>query len=138
MKVELVVDPTASAASFADRVGYVNFIEVRYDHLLIIYPRSAPKQVQTTRSSTNSKPKSATKNTSTVQRGTKAKRGRGGRTGNPRGKKPTAEELDADMADYFVGGSSGAATTAAVPLSTITGATNGDVGMDDDVLVSSS
>lgn len=39
------------------------------------------------------------------------------------------------MADYFVGGTS--ATTAAVPSTAAAGATNGDVGMDDDVLVSS-
>ncbi|KAL0638352.1 RNA-binding RNA annealing protein [Maublancomyces gigas] len=116
MKVELVVDPTAPA-SFADRVG-------------------APKQIQSTRPAANNKPKPATKNTTTAPRGTKAKRGRGGgRSGNPRGKKPTAEELDADMADYFVGGTS-ATTSAALPTAA-TGTANGDVGMDDDVLVSS-
>ncbi|KAH8154747.1 uncharacterized protein LAJ45_01278 [Morchella importuna] len=70
-------------------------------------------------------------------RGAKGRRGgrdaRGGRSGNPSRKKPTAEELDADMADYFVGGTSGAATAGgAAP--TAVGASNGDVGMDDDVL----
>lgn len=134
MKVELVVDPTAPA-SFADRVGYVNSSNVQCDDLLISYFYSAPKQIQAARPTTN-KPKPATKNSTTTvpPRGTKGKRGRGGRAGNPRGKKPTAEELDADMADYFVGGTS--ATTSAAPPTATTGATNGDVGMDDDVLVS--
>lgn len=129
-----MVDPTAPA-SFADRVGYIYSSDVWYDDLLTFHFHSTPKQIQAARPAANNKPKPATKNTSTVPRGTKSKRGRGGRAGNPRGKKPTAEELDADMADYFVGGTS--ATTAAAPLTSATGATNGDVGMDDDVLVSS-
>ncbi|RPB09111.1 RNA-binding domain-containing protein [Morchella conica CCBAS932] len=118
MKVELVVDPTAPA-SFADRIG-------------------APKQVPVARNSTANKPKPVTKNMGTsAARGAKGRRGgrdaRGGRSGNPSRKKPTAEELDADMADYFVGGTSGAATAGgAAP--TAVGASNGDVGMDDDVL----
>lgn len=42
------------------------------------------------------------------------------------------------MADYFVSGNSGAATVGTTaPTAATAGATNGDVGMDDDVLVSS-
>jgi len=114
MKVELVVDPTVPT-SFADRIG-------------------APKQINAARPAANNKPKPVTKNT--TPRGAKGRRGgRNSRTGNPRGKKPTAEELDADMADYFVSGNSGAATiNTTAPTAVTTSVTNGDVGMDDDVL----
>jgi len=116
MKVELVVDPTVPT-SFADRIG-------------------APKPINAARPVANNKPKPVTKNTSTAPRGAKGRRGgRGSRTSNPRGKKLTAEELDADMADYFVSGNSGAATVnATAPTAVTASAANGDVGMDDDVL----
>lgn len=40
------------------------------------------------------------------------------------------------MADYFVGGTSAVATAGAAAPTTVTaGTTNGDVGMEDDVLV---
>jgi len=90
IQVEIVIDPT-KPATFADRIGGVK-------------PTTAP------RSAAASKPKAVTAaNTgNNATRGRNAKRGgRGGRGGaaakasNPKKTTKTAEELDADMADYF-------------------------------------
>ena len=63
----------------------------------------------------------------------KAARGRGGKSGRAgRPKKKTAEELDAEMMDYF-GGDSGATNGAVQPAAAA--ATNGgDTGMVDEVM----
>jgi THO complex subunit 4 len=109
MKVELVVDPNAPSSNFADRIG-------------------APKPLPGAKT-VNNKPKPAT---SKPARAGKSRRG-GGRAGAGRPgreKKKTADELDADMADYFDGGNTGN-----TPANNTTQATNGgDIGMDDDVL----
>jgi len=112
MKVELVVDPNAPSSNFADRIG-------------------APKPLPVAKTVNSNKPKPVT--STKAVRGSKSRRGRGGRSGSGSGreKRKTADELDAEMADYFDGGNTqtGAATTTGAP------ATNGgDIGMDDDVL----
>lgn len=98
----------------------------------LIFCSSAPKPLPAAKTTNSNKPKPAT--STKAVRGPKPRRGRGGRSGSGSGreKKKTADELDAEMADYFDGGNTqtGAATTTGAP------ATNGgDIGMDDDVLV---
>jgi len=77
-------------------------------------------------------------------KGAGRKRGeRGGRgTGRvARGKPKSAEELDAEMADYWGGGENGPANGGDAPMANggavqpAVAATNGDTGMDDDVIV---
>ncbi|KAF1946087.1 hypothetical protein EJ02DRAFT_336885 [Clathrospora elynae] len=58
-------------------------------------------------------------------------RGRGGR--EPRPKKKTVEELDAEMADYFPG-ASGEASTAAIVADIAPATGGGDTAMDDEML----
>ena len=83
------------------------------------------------------KPKSAAKDkpktngTAITNGANKGKSTRAKKPGrNNRPKKKTAEELDAEMQDYF-GGDSGAATTTAQPAAAVAG---GDTGMVDEVL----
>ncbi|KAB5586065.1 hypothetical protein GE09DRAFT_51674 [Coniochaeta sp. 2T2.1] len=93
-----------------------------------------------------SQPKAQPKSAATVKHGAGANTASGAKTGatakNSRNKprrarsgrptKKTAEELDSEMADYFVAGSNenGAAAPAAAPAA----ATSGDAPMDDDIL----
>jgi len=114
MKVELVVDPNAPA-SFADRVG-------------------APKQAPAAKAAAT-KPKPVAAKPARGRGRGRARGGRGG-SGVARSKPKTAEELDQEMSDYFVGGTTNAAS-ATVPAAngSATATTNGgDVGMDDNVL----
>lgn len=92
-------------------------------------------------------PKSAT---ATTTNGVKSGRGRGqartrgGRGGrNGRGKPKTADELDAEMMDYFdasatgaAGGDSSNAAPAANESVAPAAANGGDTGMDDEIMVS--
>ncbi len=66
----------------------------------------------------------------------RARGGRGG-SGVARSKPKTAEELDQEMSDYFVGGTTNAASaTAPAANGNATATANGgDIGMDDNVLV---
>lgn len=65
-------------------------------------------------------------------RGQTRGRGRGGRTARePRPKKKTVEELDAEMADYFPGGETNNAVAGADVAQTTAG---GDTAMDDEML----
>lgn len=114
MKVELVVDPNAPSSNFADRIG-------------------APKPLPGAKTVNNNKPKPAT---SKPTRGAKSRRG-GGRTGAGRPgreKRKTADELDADMADYFDGGNSGNTPANNATTQAAQATNGGDIGMDDDVL----
>lgn len=70
-------------------------------------------------------------------------RGRGGRGGrNGRGKPKTADELDAEMVDYFDATATGAPAGDIVAVSAASGpaatgaANGGDTGMDDEIMVS--
>ena len=84
------------------------------------------------------KPKPATTTKATTAAGTRGRgerggrgRGRGGR--NPRDKKKTVEELDAEMADYFPTADGG--NDAMVTNGGATGqAASGDTAMDDEML----
>lgn len=88
---------------------------------------------------TKATPKTATPRTS----GTTAGTARGGRKGRGRGntgRKPkTAEELDAEMVDYFEPGAaapaSGEATTNGTTSTAV--AAGGDAGMEDEIMVCS-
>ncbi|CZT51232.1 related to RNA annealing protein [Rhynchosporium secalis] len=89
----------------------------------ISHPKSQPKSAATTKTAAAG-----------AARGGKAARARGGRGGRAaRPAKKNAEELDAEMVDYWQTGASatdaGAAADAAQP------ATNGDATMDDEILV---
>ncbi|KJY01958.1 RNA annealing protein [Zymoseptoria brevis] len=96
----------------------------------------APKSLQ----DRVSKPKNAAKpngKETAAAKGAAAGVAKGGRAGKKAGRvnkpKKTAEELDAEMQDYFGGDSNGAATNGtAQPAATA--ATNGDTGMVDEVL----
>jgi hypothetical protein len=73
-------------------------------------------------------------------RGGRAGRARGrGRGRNGRGKPKTAEELDAEMVDYFdaVATNGNATGDAGATGGAQPAAANGDTGMDEDILVSS-
>jgi THO complex subunit 4 len=78
-----------------------------------------------------SKPKPATDKAGSGRRtargGARGGRGRGGTRAGTRTKK-TAEELDAEMVDYFQAPEGGAGASGAAPAT-------GDTNMDDDVLV---
>lgn len=69
--------------------------------------------------------------------------GRGrGRKGRPAGRKPkTAEELDAEMVDYFEPGTAPASGDGAAPASNgaapAAAAATGDAGMEDEIMVGS-
>src|SRR5690606_6259077 len=96
---------------------------------------SAPNKVVQPKAKQAAKPKPATstpKSATNSARGRQSKRGgRGGRSGG-RPKPKTAEELDAEMADYWDGGSApsaGAVAAAAAPAA----ATGGEA--MDDILV---
>ncbi|RPA88000.1 RNA-binding domain-containing protein [Ascobolus immersus RN42] len=104
MKVELVVE--AKAPGLEDRIGPINN-----------KPAPAPKKA---------KPAPAT---STRGRGQGARRGRGAK---PAGRKPkTAEELDAEMADYFNDVSGAPATTGTEAAPAPQPANGGDANMDE-------
>ncbi|KAI9703792.1 MAG: hypothetical protein M1836_007562 [Candelina mexicana] len=123
MKIEVVLDatrapPPAPVKTLSDRIAQ-------------------PKKAQP-------KPATATKATTdgSVTRGGRV-RGRGGRRGRVgRGKPKTAEELDAEMVDYFdanaangtaaAGGDAAATTNGATQPATTNG--GGDTGMDDEIL----
>jgi THO complex subunit 4 len=67
------------------------------------------------------------KGSATAGKGTK-KTARGGRSSRPA--KKTAEELDSEMADYFVGGNTDNTANTAAPAA----AAGGDAAMEEDVL----
>jgi THO complex subunit 4 len=119
LRVDIIVDAAHAPApepakSFADRV-------------------SKPK-------SDNQKPKPATaakegedKKKAGRGRGRPA-RGRGGRNTNTRNKPKTAEELDQEMTDYWNGTGADAMATNGGAVQP-TAATNGDAGMEDEIMV---
>ncbi|KAF2496146.1 RNA annealing protein [Lophium mytilinum] len=116
MKIEVVVNPrdlppTAPVKSFSERVTN---------------PKNAAK----------SQPKPATggRDAKGSARG-RGKTARGRNAG--RGKPKTADQLDAEMADYFVGDAGNGDAMVTNGGATVQGATGGDTGMDDDILVSS-
>jgi THO complex subunit 4 len=91
----------------------------------ISQPKSQPKSAVP-----NKKKEAATKETA-------AGGARGGRRKPARGKssrpaKKTAEELDSEMADYFVAGNQNENASGGAPAP----ANNGDAAMDDDIMVS--
>ncbi len=86
------------------------------------------------------KPANATKGTASKVAGRGRGRARGRNAG--RGKPKTAQELDAEMQDYFeVNGTTGGEVDSAMETNggaVQPAATGGDTGMDDEILVSSS
>lgn len=103
----------------------------------VLLPERAPliHTVSKPKSAANDKPKPATgtKAGGATTNGTaKTRPGRNrkpGRTGRP--KKKTAQELDAEMVDYFGVGEGGAAAGTAQPAAPVG---NGDAGMVDEVM----
>ena len=91
-------------------------------------PKSQPKSAATVKHGAGAKAANGAKNGAAAQNGRNKPR----RARNARPAKKSAEELDSEMADYFVAGSNenGAAAPAAAPAA----ATNGDAPMDDDIL----
>ena len=131
--------PPVPAKALSERVAYVYAMSLGDSCLTTPYrqPKGQPKPATVTKSSGNVD----------SARGRTARgrvRGRGRNVGRPKPK--TADELDAEMADYWgPAGQTGVAGTNATPAANGAAqpaATNGsgDVGMDDegDVLVSSS
>jgi len=100
-----------------------------------IAAKSLGERVQKPAAKDKPKPATATKATAAVK-GVKGRgRGRGGkgeRTG--RGKPKTAEELDQEMADYFVSGTNVPGDAGMANGGAVQPAANGDVGMDDEVI----
>lgn len=109
MKVELVLEP--KAPGLETRIGAPNKATQQNT-------RQAAKPKPAT-----SAPKSSNNNNNSSARGRGGKRGRGGRPGG-RPKPKTAEELDAEMADYWDGGI--APSTAAPAVSAPAAPTGGD------------
>lgn len=102
--------------------------------VLVLTLSRAPKPLPGAKTVNNNKPKPAT---SKPARAAKSRRG-GGRTGAGRPgreKRKTADELDADMADYFDGGNSGNTPANNATTQAAQATNGGDIGMDDDVLV---
>jgi THO complex subunit 4 len=91
-------------------------------------PKSQPKSAATTKATTNGASGGATG-------GRAGRRGRGRGARNPRPAKKTAEELDTEMADYFVNGGGATAEGGAATNGAAQPAANGDV-MEDEILVS--
>lgn len=109
IKVEMIIDANLAKAipapkGLSERIGQ---------------PKAQPKSAAITK-----KPEAA--------RGGKAARGRGGKARNARPAKKTAEDLDAEMVDYWNNGAAPAETgaTNGAPQA----ATNGDANMDDEIL----
>ncbi|KIW33584.1 uncharacterized protein PV07_00422 [Cladophialophora immunda] len=134
MKIEVVMDASsvpepAPAKSLAERVAYAN------------PPKRSGKSEPLTKTSANPKaqPKSATVTKKvTAKDGTKGrsagKPGKPKRGRNPRAKPKTAEELDAEMTDYWGGNNPSAvgATTEAATNGTAPAANTGDdMGMEE-------
>ncbi|KAJ4510041.1 RNA-binding RNA annealing protein [Exophiala dermatitidis] len=140
MLIEVVVDAShvpepTPAKSLADRVAYAN-------------PKRAGKSEPLTKTSANPKaqPKSATADKKVTGkdgakgrpagRAGKPKRGR-----NPRPKPKTAEELDAEMTDYWAGSNPSAAPAASTEAPAANGSApaanaGDDMGMDEEISVS--
>lgn len=97
-------------------------------------PKSLGERVAQPKPATKDKPKpaGATKAAPGNKVGKKTKRGRNAGRGKPK----TAEELDAEMADYFDSNASGAGAGDAAMTNggAVQPATGGDTGMDDDVI----
>lgn len=110
MKVELVLEP--KTPGLESRIGAPNKVTQQQK----AKQAAKPKPV-------TSAPKSAANNA----RGRQSKRGRGGRPGG-RPKPKTAEELDAEMADYWDGG---AAPSAGAPAGAAPAAPAGGEAMDE-------
>ncbi|KAI1846514.1 hypothetical protein JX265_004962 [Neoarthrinium moseri] len=91
----------------------------------VTQPKSQPKSA-----APNKKKEAAAKDAGAAgaSRGRGAKRGRGGRSARPA--KKTAEELDSEMADYFVASNQGENANGGAPAA----ATNGDAPMDDGIM----
>lgn len=132
IRVEVIVSardaPVVTAKnSLADRISYVPLDRKSNKH----------QAHQAFRQPKKDKPKPAT---ATKAAGTEAgARGRGGRRGrgrggrNPRDKKKTVEELDAEMDDYFPTGDGGDAMATNGGSAPVQGA-GGDTAMDDEML----
>lgn len=88
---------------------------------------SAPKAAATTKAGgKNAKPVSGAK-PATATRAAAGKKGRGGKPKSARPAKKTAEELDAEMVDYFDAAAQGSTEAGAAPA-------NGDAQMDDEIM----
>lgn len=115
-QVEVVIDPgKPKPLSLADRVGPVN------------KPAPQPKK-------DSQKPKPAGGQKNNNIRGDKKGGRRGGKAGGAARKPKTAEELDAEMVDYFEGNAAQPAAAAAAPAQAP--AATADANMDEEVLVS--
>jgi len=118
MKVELVLEP--KVPGLESRVGAPNQVAAK-----------GPKTAAKPKPATNTAPKAVNN-----ARGRPGRRGgpaaRGGRPGRPKPK--TAEELDAEMADYWDGSAPAAATGAADGAQYSNAAPGGDSMEDDQVL----
>jgi len=101
-----------------------------------VAPKSLSDRVQKPAAKDKPKPATATKG-GAAAKGARG-RGRGGRGGKDgktgRAKPKTAEELDQEMADYFVTSTNGTADAGIANGGAVQPAANGDVGMDDDVI----
>lgn len=84
-------------------------------------PKATPKSAAADKASGK-----GAKPAASARGGAAGKRGRGGRPKSARPTKKTADELDAEMADYFDGAKSGGDATAAT--------NGGDAAMEDEVL----
>jgi THO complex subunit 4 len=114
MKVEVILDAKDAPAptepkKLADRI-------------------TQPKNAAKPKPATETKPKAAGKGAAKGAVKGKAARGRGGKKPGGRVVKKTAEELDADMADYFQAG-----TTETTNGGAVQPAANGDTNMADDI-----
>lgn len=88
-------------------------------------PKATPKSAAADKASGTGK---GAKSAAGGRGGAAGKRGRGGRPKSARPTKKTADELDAEMADYFDSAKSGGDATAT------TAANGGDAAMEDEVL----
>jgi len=134
----------ANAASAAKAVAELNGVKVDNRPMkveVIVDGKDAPPppgakkladRITQSKRAANAKPKPATETKANAAGGRRGRgtgrRGRGGTRATGRVKK-TAEELDAEMVDYFQApdGSAGVTNGAALPA-------NGDTNMDDDVM----
>lgn len=94
----------------------------------LINIRSKPKSAANEKPRSAAVTKAAAATTNGATKGKPARARKPGRTGGP--KKKTAQELDAEMSDYFGTGEDVSATGAAQPVAVA----NGDAGMVDEVM----
>lgn len=116
----MMPEPTP-AKSLADRVAYANVKSLDRSAPLTknsANPKAQPKSAATTKA-----------NTKDAAKGKKVVKGRKGKPNRPKAK--TAEELDAEMTDYFGNNNAAAATEAATTNGAPAAVATGDDAMDE-------